>query len=76
MEYQEDNETVENDIRVTNATDLWIPNVPVTKSVDEFNTSGDDLLKISGVGSSFRRKMSREIQKRFVGVDEIGRAHV
>lgn len=69
MEFVEDSNEVESDIRVTNASDLWIPNVPVTKSVDEFNVNGDDLLKISGLGSSFRRKISRDLQKRFVGVD-------
>jgi PBSX family phage portal protein len=69
MEYLEENNETESDIRVSNASDLWIPNVPVTKSVDEFNVNGDDLMKISGLGTSFRRKVSRELQKRFVGID-------
>jgi len=68
MEHVEDHE-VESDIRVTNSSDLWIPNVPVTKSVDEFNVENEDILKIHGMGTSFRRKVSREIQKRFVGID-------
>jgi len=31
--------------------------------------SGDELQKIAGLGSTFRRKMNRTIQKRFVGID-------
>ena len=69
MEYLEENNETESDIRVTNASDLWIPNVPVTKSVDEFNIEGEDLMKVSGLGTSFRRKVSRELQKRFTGID-------
>ena len=68
MEHVEDHD-VESDIRVSNSSDLWIPNVPVTKSVDEFNVENDDILKIYGMGTSFRRKVSRELQKRFVGID-------
>ena len=69
MEYLEENNETESDIRVSNASDLWIPNVPVTKSVDEFNIEGEDLMKVSGLGTSFRRKVSRELQKRFTGID-------
>jgi PBSX family phage portal protein len=69
MEYLEENNETESDIRVSNASDLWIPNVPVTKSVDEFNINGDELMKVSGLGTSFRRKVSRELQKRFTGLD-------
>ena len=69
MEYLEENNETESDIRVSNASDLWIPNVPVTKSVDEFNIEGEDLMKVSGLGTSFRRKISRELQKRFTGID-------
>ena len=69
MEYLEDNNETESDIRVSNASDLWIPNVPVTKSVDEFNINGDELMKVTGLGTSFRRKVSRELQKRFTGLD-------
>jgi PBSX family phage portal protein len=68
MEHVEEHD-LESDIRVSNSSDLWIPNVPVTKSVDEFTVENDDILKIHGMGTSFRRKVSRELQKRFVGID-------
>lgn len=38
-------------------------------STDVFKASGEELVKIAGLGSSFRRKMNRELQKRFVGID-------
>jgi PBSX family phage portal protein len=68
MEHVDEYQT-ESDIRVSNSSDLWIPNVPVTKSIDDFNVEGEDILKIHGMGTSFRRKAAREIQKRFVGID-------
>jgi len=58
-----------NDIAVTTASDFHIPTASITKSVDEFKVHGEDLLKIGGLGQGIRRKISRDIQKRFVGKD-------
>jgi PBSX family phage portal protein len=45
-------------------------NTPVeSKSTDPFKIEGEDLTKVSGLGASFRRKMNRDLQKRFQGID-------
>lgn len=67
MEYVKDIE--DNGVSISNASDFFIPAQNVTKSVDEFNAEGEDLLKISGLGTGLRRKLGRDIQKRFVGID-------
>jgi PBSX family phage portal protein len=57
-------------IEVSNVADWMRFNTPVeAKSEDPFKISGDDLSKVSGLGASFRRKMNRDLQKRFVGID-------
>jgi len=38
-------------------------------SNDPFKIEGDDLSKVSGLSSTFRRKMNRDLQKRFTGID-------
>ena len=38
-------------------------------SSDPFDINGDDLKKINGIGPTFKRKISRTLEKRFVGVD-------
>ena len=70
MEYVNDIE--ENGISVSSASDFFMPSQNVTKSSDEFNIEGEDLLKISGLSTSLRRKLGRDIQKRFVGIDGTG----
>lgn len=69
MEHIEDNDST-NDIEISNAAD-WIRynNPTIEKSNDPFKVEGDDLTKIAGLGPTFRRKMNRDIQKRFVGID-------
>ncbi len=58
------------DILISNMSDWTRFNSPKEEtSTDAFKVSGEDLTKISGLGSSFRRKMNREVQKRFVGID-------
>ena len=68
MEHIEDDNS--QNIEISNAVD-WVRfnNPVVEKTNDPFKIEGDDLTKISGLGASFRRKMNRDIQKRFVGID-------
>ena len=58
-----------NESHVLNASDFHIPSVTVSKSLDEFKIEGEELLKVGGLSANFRRKVSRDIQKRFVGTD-------
>ena len=68
----EDNEQdIDTGVHAFTASDFHIPSATVVKSNDSFMVSGEDLQKISGLGSSFRRKMNRNIQKRFVGIDGV-----
>ena len=58
------------EISVSNLDDWMKFNSPVEKiSTDLFKVSGEDLSKISGLSPAFRRKMSRELQKRFQGIE-------
>ena len=58
------------EISVSNLDDWMKFNSPVEKiSTDLFKVSGEDLSKISGLSPAFRRKISRDLQKRFVGQD-------
>ena len=68
MEHIEDNSA--EDIQISTATD-WVKfNSPVIqKTNDPFRIEGEDLVKMSGLSPAFRRKMSRDLQKRFVGID-------
>lgn len=67
MKFIEDENSSE--AQVLNASDFHIPSTSISKSVDEFKVEGDNLLKISGLSPTFRRKIGRDIQKRFVGKD-------
>lgn len=67
MKFVEDDNS--QDTEVLNASDFHIPSAAISKSVDEFKVEGDNLLKISGLSPTFRRKVGRDIQKRFVGKD-------
>jgi PBSX family phage portal protein len=71
MEHIDDNNN--QDIEISNAAD-WVKfNSPtIEKSNDPFKVEGEDILKINGLGATFRRKLSREIQKRFVGAEGTG----
>jgi PBSX family phage portal protein len=69
MRHEEDNEIENSDVVLKNAGDLFFRPAPITQDSDEFKVENEDLLKINGLGTSFRRKISRDIQKRFVGVD-------
>ena len=67
MKFIEDDNSF--DSQVFNASDFHIPSTSISKSVDEFKVEGENLLKISGLSPTFRRKVGRDLQKRFVGKD-------
>ncbi len=66
---EDNNEEIDTGLRAFTASDFHIPSTVVSKTNDVFMIAGEELQKISGLGSSFRRKLSRNIQKRFVGID-------
>ena len=39
---------------------------------DPFKIEGEDLTKVSGLSPAFRRKMNRDLQKKFTGIDGTG----
>jgi len=66
--YVEDDDS--QDIVVSNVADWMKFNTPREEtSTDLFKVSGEDLGKISGLSPAFRRKMNRDLQKRFQGID-------
>ena len=68
MEHIEDENS--QDIEISNSADWFRFNNPtVQKTNDPFKAEGDDLTKIAGLSATFRRKMNRDLQKRFVGID-------
>jgi PBSX family phage portal protein len=70
MEFIDDEENSVREIEISNAADWAKFNSPKnTISNDPFKVEGEDLSKIAGLGPSFRRKMNRDLQKRFVGID-------
>jgi len=58
------------DIEISNTAD-WVDfySTKVEKTTDPFKVEGEDLVKISGLSPAFRRKMNRDIQKSFTGID-------
>ena len=60
------------DVSVRNIGDMFNKSVSVTEDIDEFKAAGEELLKVRGLGTSFRRKVSRDIQKSFTGIDGTG----
>jgi PBSX family phage portal protein len=71
MDHIQDDST--EDIQISNAAD-WVKfNTPTTqKTNDPFKIEGEDLVKVSGLSPAFRRKMNRDLQKRFSGIDGTG----
>lgn len=69
MEFIEDDNDSVNEINISNESD-WIKfnKTPVTED-DPFNIEGEELKKVGGLSPAFRRKVSRDLQKRFVGQD-------
>jgi PBSX family phage portal protein len=58
------------DIEISNTAD-WVDfySTKVEKTTDPFKVEGEDLVKIAGLSPAFRRKMNRDIQKSFTGID-------
>jgi len=70
MEFIDDIKTVNTDINISNESD-WIKfNNKTIVENDPFNIEGAELKKINGLSPTFRRKISRDIEKRFVGQDQ------
>ncbi len=68
IKYEEDDNSQE--IAISNVADWMKFNTPRQEtSTDLFKVSGEDLTKISGLSPAFRRKISRELQKRFQGIE-------
>ena len=67
-EFIEDESSQE--IQISNSTD-WIKfHTPVIqKTNDPFKIEGEELQKVGGLSAAFRRKMNRDIQKQFTGID-------
>jgi len=71
MDHIQDDNTEE--IQISNAAD-WVKfNTPTAqKTNDPFKVEGEDLVKVSGLSPAVRRKMNRDLQKRFTGIDGTG----
>lgn len=71
MEHIEDLELEGQDIRIVNSDDYFRFSKSDIQSLDNdpFSISAEDIKKLNGLGASFRRKVSRDIQKRFEGID-------
>ena len=72
MEYVEDNDTFSNEVSISNSSDLFSFSQPVVIETDPFKIEGEDLKKVFGLSPAFRRKMSRDLQKSFTGIDGTG----
>jgi len=71
MKFEE--EDTDQTIHISNAAD-WAKfnNLSTETTNDPFRIEGEDLTKVSGLGASFRRKLNRDLQKRFAGTDGTG----
>jgi PBSX family phage portal protein len=68
MEFMEDDDS--QDISISNMADWMKFNTPTqSTSNDPFKIEGEELSKVSGLGATFRRKMNRDLQKRFQGIE-------
>ena len=72
MELVNDENDFNNEVSVSNSSDMFNFTQPVTIETDPFNIEGDDLKKVNGLSPAFRRKMGREFQKRFSGIEGTG----
>jgi PBSX family phage portal protein len=72
MEYVEDSDTFSNEVSISNSSDLFSFSQPVVIETDPFKIQGEDLKKVIGLSPAFRRKISRDLQKSFTGIDGTG----
>ena len=70
MQYIDDENNETHEVELSNMAD-WIKytNPISTISNDPFKLEGEDLRKVEGLSPTFRRKMGRDLQKRFIGKD-------
>jgi PBSX family phage portal protein len=69
IEYEED--SVSDNIEISNVADwMRFNSANAQKSYDPFEIDGEEVLKVNGLSPALRRKVSREIQKGFVGKDK------
>ncbi|MGA1049115.1 MAG: hypothetical protein ACO3UU_13990, partial [Minisyncoccia bacterium] len=68
IEHEED--VVSSNIEISNVADWMRFNTQAVQTNDDpFSIEGEELLKLSGLSPAIRRKASRDIQKKFTGVD-------
>ena len=73
MQFIEDENDNQESISISNAADwLKFSSKSIVEDLDPFNIEGEELKKLNGLGSTFRRKMGRDIQKRFIGQEGTG----
>ncbi|NBO79619.1 MAG: hypothetical protein EBV27_08370, partial [Actinobacteria bacterium] len=71
IQYEED--TPNQDVEISNVADWMKFNSPsINNNQDPFSIEGEDILKLSGLSPAVRRRVSRDIQKKFTGVEGSG----
>jgi PBSX family phage portal protein len=71
IEYEED--VPSQDVEISNVADWMKFNAPsINNNQDPFSIEGEDVLKLSGLSPAMRRKVSRDIQKKFNGTEGTG----
>lgn len=71
MQYiEEEDDNVQDVVKISNSADWMIRNSAPVVAADPFNISGEDLKKVRGLSASLKRKISRDLQKKFEGVEE------
>jgi PBSX family phage portal protein len=73
MEFINDDDVSPETIDISNSADWFkFNNKEVVVDTDPFNIEAQELKKVSGLSTTFRRKVSRDIQKRLVGQEGTG----
>lgn len=71
-EYMEDSYEINDDINISNGSDMFSFTKKEQNSVDPFSIELDEIKKLRGIGPTFKRKISRDFAKSFTGVDGSG----
>ena len=69
MEYINEEDSFSNEVSISNSSDMFKFSQPVVIETDPFKIEGEELKKVSGLSPAFRRKVARDLQKRFAGID-------
>jgi PBSX family phage portal protein len=73
MEFINDDDVSPETIDISNSADWFkFNNKEVVVDTDPFNIEAQELKKVNGLSTTFRRKVSRDIQKRLVGQEGTG----